>query len=81
MLDKLIGADFDSPVEATFDETVARTVEDTHTHLLAALEHNAVRAGYWRTYWQNICPSIRLSPKNLPRSGLWLGVRRTCRLA
>lgn len=72
-LDQLVSADFDSPVEAAFDATVARTVEDVHAHLLAAREETALRAGYWRAYWQAVIARHPAFAHELTSNGLVVG--------
>jgi len=72
-LDHLVRADFDSPAEAVFDETVVRTVEGMHAQLPAACEQCAKRAGYWRTYWTNFWAKHTALGLDLTSRGLVVG--------
>lgn len=73
MLDRMVGAAFNTPVETTFDETTARTAEGAHVALQAALEDNAARIRYWRTYWQTVMTEHEALAEQLTSKGLVIG--------
>lgn len=72
-LNQLVGVDFDSSAEATFDETVAQTVEDMHALLLAARKGCDERTGYWRNYWVAVLAKHSVLAHELTSKGLLVG--------